>query len=575
MINYTKNSLLKLTLCLLLLAGMNTTFAQTWNQLGMDMDGETPNNQSGAALSLSADGLTLAIGATGNYGSGSKAGHVRVYSLDTATWTQIGADIDGEAAFDHSGVSVSLSADSMTVAIGATGNNGNGAYSGHVRVYSFISGAWTQIGADIDGEAADDLSGRSVSLSADGLTVAIGAPENDGNGSNAGHVRVYSLISGVWTQQGADIDGEATDDESGWSVSLSADSLTVAIGAPNNDGNGQNAGHVRVFKLDTGAWIQQGADIDGEAIGDLSGQSVSLSADGLTVAVGARYNDENGTDAGHVRVYELISGVWTQKGSDIDGEAADDRSGGSISLSADGLTLAIGAQLNDGNGSNAGHVRIYKFTTGEWTQLGPDIEGEAMNDESGLSVNLSADSLTVAVGARFNDGNGNDAGHVRAYKFCPVDVSITNNAPTLTANTFGATYQWLDCDNNFDSIVGETSRSFIPRKNGNYAVAVSYNGCTGISYCEAVHNAGLAENSFGNNFKLYPNPTDGNLHIEFGKTYKYTSITVTNQVGQEVLKKELDHAHSVDLNLDVMPGIYFLEILSSKGHRALLKAIKQ
>ena len=50
---------------------------------------------------------------------------------------------------------------------------------------------WSQLGADIDGEATDDYSGYSVSLSSDGTKVAIGAPYNDGNGSNSGHVRVY------------------------------------------------------------------------------------------------------------------------------------------------------------------------------------------------------------------------------------------------------------------------------------------------------------------------------------------------------------------------------------------------
>jgi hypothetical protein len=118
---------------------------------------------------------------------------VRIYKNISGTWTQIGLDIDGEAAGDESGWSVSLSSDGSTVAIGAFLNSGNGAYSGHVRIYKNISGTWTQVGSDIDGEAAYDGSGISVSLSSDGSTVAIGAYANGGNGANAGHVRVYSL----------------------------------------------------------------------------------------------------------------------------------------------------------------------------------------------------------------------------------------------------------------------------------------------------------------------------------------------------------------------------------------------
>jgi hypothetical protein len=104
----------------------------------------------------------------------------------------IGADIDGEAAVDLSGESVSLSSDGSTVAIGADYNSGTGTYAGHVQVYKNVSGTWTQVGADIDGEAAYDYSGYSVSLSSDGSIVAIGATGNDGTGSDAGHVRVQA-----------------------------------------------------------------------------------------------------------------------------------------------------------------------------------------------------------------------------------------------------------------------------------------------------------------------------------------------------------------------------------------------
>ncbi|MBU3984838.1 MAG: hypothetical protein KJ985_15550, partial [Proteobacteria bacterium] len=133
-------------------------------------------------------------------------------------WNQLGADIDGEAFDDRSGWFVSLSSDGSIIAIGAPYNDGNGTYSGHVRVYKNVSGTWTQIGQDIDGEAANDLSGRSVCLSADGSIVAIGANQNNGNCTYSGHVRIYKWNGSSWNQQGADIDGEAASDYSGWLV---------------------------------------------------------------------------------------------------------------------------------------------------------------------------------------------------------------------------------------------------------------------------------------------------------------------------------------------------------------------
>ena len=151
----------------------------------------------------------------------------------------------------------------------------------------------TKIGSDINGEFAGDNLGRSVSLSADGSIIAIGAYLNDGNGSSSGHVLIYKNVNNSWTQIGSDIDGEAFGDYSGWSASLSEDGSTVAIGAPFNDGNGSSSGHVRIYKNVNNTWTQVGSDINGEAAGDNSGRSVSLSEDGSIVAIGAPFNDGN------------------------------------------------------------------------------------------------------------------------------------------------------------------------------------------------------------------------------------------------------------------------------------------
>jgi hypothetical protein len=77
--------------------------------------------------------------------------------------------------------------------------------------------------------------------------------------------------------------------------------------------------------------------------------------------------------------------------------------------------VAIGAPLNDGNGSDAGHVRVYRFGGANWAQRGQDIDGEAAGDHSGSSVSLSLDGGIVAIGAPLNDGNGGGSGQVRVY----------------------------------------------------------------------------------------------------------------------------------------------------------------
>ena len=472
------------TILLVLTLTLYAFSAQAQKQIGADIDGEAAGDVSGGSVSLSADGTVVAIGATGNKGTGNnQAGHVRIYKYNTTTgttgtgtttkkWTQLGQDIDGEADKDNSGFSVSLSDDGTIVAIGALRNGGTDKrHAGHVRVYQYngTTKKWTQLGQDIDGEAAGDWSGSSVSLSADGKTVAIGAPRNAGTGEKAGHVRVYQYTAATgtgssttkkWTQIGKDIDGEAAGDQAGESVSLSADGKTVAIGAPRNAGTGAKAGHVRVYQYSTASggttkkWTQLGKDIDGEAVNDESGWSVSLSADGKTVAIGAPRNSGSGFFAGHVRVYQYNTAAgttgtgsttkkWTQIGQDLDGEAAVNESGRSVSLSADGKTVAIGAPQNAGKGLWAGHARIYRYnaaTTKKWTQLGKDIDGETLLNQSGKSVSLSDDGLTVAIGAPLN---GEAKGHVRVYDIPPVITSAatvsvpentTNFTYTITAN---------------------------------------------------------------------------------------------------------------------------------------------
>lgn len=391
-------------------------------QIGNDIDGEAAGDLSGYSVSLSDDGNIVAIGARSNAENGYGSGHVRVYENIGGTWSQIGSDIDGEALGDNSGYSVSISGDGSVVAIGAIGNDGGATAAGHVRVYENINGTWIQAGGDINGEASGDQSGFSVSLSADASVVAIGALYNGGNGDDSGHVRVFQNNGGTWSQVGADIDGESAEDLSGFSVSISADASTVAIGSINNDGNALSAGHVRVYKNTNGAWMQIGTNINGEGDADQSGYSVSLSDDGNIVAIGAPGIN---TIPGYVRVFKIFEGNWIQVGTDIIGEAADDDSGYSVSMSDDGSVVAIGARYNDGNGHRSGHVRVHQYIGGSWVQVGVDIDGEAAEDNSGSSVSLSSAGDIVAIGARYNAGNGIDSGHTRVYDLSGV---LSNNS---------------------------------------------------------------------------------------------------------------------------------------------------
>src|SRR5690606_32128874 len=95
-----------------------------------------------------------------------------------------------------------------------------------------ITNAQTQIGQDIIGDMPDDNFGWGVALSADGNVLAVSAPNNDNNGTNAGHIRVYSKTSGTWTQIGQDIEGLNPDDQIGYKIALSDDGSVLAFSAP-------------------------------------------------------------------------------------------------------------------------------------------------------------------------------------------------------------------------------------------------------------------------------------------------------------------------------------------------------
>jgi hypothetical protein len=344
-----------------------------------------------------------------------------------ADWVQVGSnDIPGAAPYDRAGSSVAISADGKRVAVGALEHGGLDA--GHVRVWQLNNdGVWEQLGnSDFVGDA-DDKAGTSVAMSADGKRVAVGAPFHNSHTADgeplpdAGHVRVWELSSeGLWVPLGNDLVGDAGGDRAGSSVAMSADGTRVAVGAPNN-----GTGNVRVWQLNNdGVWEQLGTnDLIGENGNDRAGTSVAMSADGKRVAVGAPLHSSTVGFGGHVRVWQLNNdgGAWERLGvNDLVGDAADDRAGTSVAMSADGKRVAVGAPFHSpGNFVRAGRVRVWELndTTNQWVRLGNNDLVGASGDEAGTSVAMSADGNIVAVGAAGSDvGSTVEAGRVHVWQ---------------------------------------------------------------------------------------------------------------------------------------------------------------
>jgi hypothetical protein len=323
---------------------------------------------------------------------------------------------------------------------------------------SIIGSAWSQMGLDISGTQASEESGYSVSLSADGTTVAIGAYAYDNAGTNEGRVRIYKYNGTSWDLLGSEILGTQASEYSGVSVSLSADGTTVAIGSHAYDKAGgttnanTNEGRVRIYKYNkngTSDWDLLGAEILGTQASENSGYGVSLSADGTTVAIGAYAYDNAGTNEGRVRIYKYNkngTSSWDLLGAEILGTQVVEYSGISVSLSADGTTVAIGSYIYDKAGgttndnTDEGRVRIYKYNkngTSDWDLLVAEILGTQVAEQSGNSVSLSADGTTVAIGAPYYDKVGGTTnantqeGRTRVYKLAVTGASFSTSNPAV------------------------------------------------------------------------------------------------------------------------------------------------
>ena len=254
-----------------------------------------------------------------------------------------------------------------------------------------------------------------------------------------------------------------------------------------------------------------------------------------------------------------------QIGVDIDGEAAGDESGYCLSLSSDGTRVAIGAPNIDGTAMNAGHVRIYEYSAGSWTQLGVDIDGEAASDESGFSVSLSSDGSIVAIGARKNAATGGYAGHVRVYSICFDTIQQqpqSNTFYTVPGDAYftvihsdtTASYQWQEntgtgWSNLSDQGVysGTATDSLIltgitASLNG-YEYRCLVDACTmdttDLATLTVVDNIGIGE--VLTDVVVSPNPTSGILNIVVNSLSEYEVFNINGQrVAQGKTEGQID-----------------------------------
>ena len=205
-------------------------------------------------------------------------------------------------------------------------------------------------------------------------------------------IKILIVTAQSYSQFGNTIRGERNFDSFGSSISISSDGNILAVGAINNapPGYPRATGHTRVYENLNGIWTQMGSDIDGDLANGCFGFATSLSSDGKVLAIGSNYTD-------FVRVYKFINGDWTQIGSDIVGEPGS-QFGFAVSLSSNGDIVAIGAPYWI-SGGRKGRVYVYKNVSGNWIQTGSYIEGQRGGDQFGKGVALSDNGKKIAIAA--------------------------------------------------------------------------------------------------------------------------------------------------------------------------------
>jgi hypothetical protein len=399
-----------------------------------------PGDVYGSAVALSRDGNTLAVGAdlkaAGRPADGvPAAGAVYVYTRTAQGWREqarlrANVPITG-SGFGHS---LSLSDDGSRLAVGAPfesrnrANNEAGADGDQGAVYVFgrSGSAWDLQSRLLACRARSfDWFGMSVSLSGRGDTVAVSAHRHDGGETSAALVdsgAVYVFGQGVsgWTEQAL---VEASHPQAGarlgTSVALSFDGLTLAAGA-----SATGRGAVHVFRQEPSGWREQAIVTSAHATAQNPlGSQVLLSADGMTLAVGATAPD--GTEArqrtaGSAYVFVNQDGQWRQRAR-LQASNADmgDAFGERLALSSDGGVLAVSAVyeasaaggLNGDQGDNsapwAGAVYLYAREGQRWSQTDYVKAGRTRaGDLFGSALALSGDGRQLAVGARLEDGTG-------------------------------------------------------------------------------------------------------------------------------------------------------------------------
>lgn len=385
----------------------------------------TASDGASSAYFGSAVSVSGSFAAVGAYGASSGKGAVYIFERN-----QGGADewqvvrkitVPDGATADHFGFSVSLSGSML--AVGAPDNNEYGSDAGLVYVFERnLGGAdqWGLLGKVTSGDlSAGDRFGYSVSLDLNLLAVGALGEKPDGVAKGAAYVFHMNRGSG-WFGQVARLlasDG-APGDQFGGAVAISGDQVVVGAHMDDNE-HGTDAGAAYLFTRDHGGYNNWGQvrKFTGESESDHYGQAVAIH--GPTILLGAPDSTEGGS-FGRAYVYERNKGgadAWGWVKTLVGGTALGCKFGGAVALSYE--KALVGASLEAAGGLKGGSVIVFGRDSGGSGNWGREsqllAEGRAANDYFGAAVAL--DGNVAVIGAHGDDPSGSSSGSARLFRW--------------------------------------------------------------------------------------------------------------------------------------------------------------
>lgn len=251
-------------------------------------------------------------------------------------------------------------------------------------------------------------------------------------------------------------------------------------------------------------------------------------------------------------------------------------------------TITVNLTITSSTSASITPSSCYSYTSPSgnytWTSSGTytDTIPNAAGCDSTITINLtilsaSSDSISISACNSYTSPSGNSTWTMSGsymdtianlagcdsiiainLTINTVDVSVTSTSPDLSSNAVGATYQWLDCNNGFATISGETSSVFTALSNGSYAVQVTQNSCTDTSACIPLTDVGYSENNFVASISIYPNPSTGRFTIN-NEELKISKVDIYNSLGEIVMSGNINNEQLIQINLVNQPtGIYFV-----------------